>query len=123
MTGNTPQVADWGRAEDATGSPPDRASQGTGMQPTPGARLRRLMNAIDSEVIPRLVLAHRDGDRLTPSPRSMKLAAQVDNLLALLLADQTDAVIAHLRSLRDEGSSVEAMYLDILAPKIGRAHV
>jgi methanogenic corrinoid protein MtbC1 len=120
MTGNTPQVADWGRAEDAAGSPPDRASQGTGTQTPPGARLRRLMNAIDSEVIPRLVLAHRDGDRLKPSPRSMNLAAQVENLLALLLADRTDAVIAHLRSLRDEGSSVEAMYLDILAPMARR---
>lgn len=124
MTGNTPQVADWGRAEDATGAPPDRASEGTaariGAQAAHGTRLDHLLSAIDAEVIPRLVLAHRDRGLPSLSLRAEEPYAQTAKLVPLLLDDRLDAVLAHLHTLRDEGLGIEAIYLDILAPMARR---
>ncbi len=124
MTGNTPQVADWGRAEDATGSPPDRASQGmgarVGVHSPQGARLDRLMSAIDAEVIPRLLLAHGNAPVFGSSRQPEGLAGHVKTLLPQLLTNRLDDVLTHLEGLRSEGVAIEAIYLDILAPLVRR---
>lgn len=118
MTGITPQVADWGRAEDATGSPPDRASQ-TSFKTATGAiqadaRMGRLARAIDAEVIPRLVLAHRAAGR-DRAPGS-SLTGVAATLLPILVSEGVDATLAHLQRLREDGLAIESIYLDILAP-------
>jgi methanogenic corrinoid protein MtbC1 len=118
MTGITPQVADWGRAEDATGSPPDRASQ-TSFKATTGAiqadaRMGRLARAISAEVIPRLVLARRSAERDTAPGTALSRAA--DELMPILVAEGVDAALAHLQKLRESGLGIESVYLDILAP-------
>lgn len=121
MSGNTPQLADWGRAEDATGAPPDRASQGSAsrsaMPAALGPRFELLLGAIKAEVIPRLVLTHGHGD---PQHAARSPSGQAAKLLPLLLGDRLEAVIAHLHRLHDEGLTIEAIYLDILAPMARR---
>lgn len=117
MTGITPQVADWGRAEDATGAPPDRSSQGSATSSAepvlPHVRLGRLARAIDTEVIPRLLLAHRCG--LEPSPAEA-LSEDAEAVMSLLRDERLSAAAAHLERLQNAGRTVEAIYLDILAP-------
>ncbi len=118
MTGITPQVADWGRAEDATGSPPDRASQ-TSFKTATGAiqadaRMGRLARAIDAEVIPRLVLAHRRAGCDDAPATTLSSAAAA--LMPIIVAGDVDAALAHLQELREGGLGIESIYLDILAP-------
>lgn len=124
MSGITPQVADWGRAEDATGSPPDRASQ-TSFDPVPAAlhaaaAEKRLAKAIDAEVIPRLLLAHRHRGAGAAAASSSAQARMVEALLSLLLTEGVQAAVARLESLHENGASTESIYLDILAPAARR---
>jgi methanogenic corrinoid protein MtbC1 len=82
-------------------------------------RLARLTHAIESEVVPRLVLARRAApigssgssrDVWTPSPED------VTELAGLVLAREAVVACSYVEAARARGASVEALYLDLLAP-------
>jgi methanogenic corrinoid protein MtbC1 len=82
-------------------------------------RLLRLAHAIEHDIIPRLMLVHRVAD---PCP-SVPVAeggrigrAEVERFARLVVADDEDLPLACVEELRGRGISVEAIYLDLLAP-------
>jgi MerR family transcriptional regulator, light-induced transcriptional regulator len=89
-----------------------------GMEPAMTAakdRLFRLARAIESDVIPRLVQAHRSTESLhlsVPKPSE----ADVQAFVADIVGDREDAVAALLDRMRQRGLPVEMLYLDLLAP-------
>ena len=89
-----------------------------GMEPAMTAakdRLFRLARAIESDVIPRLVQAHRASETLLPvAPKPTE--ADVRAFVADIVGDREDAVAALLDRLRQRGLPVEMLYLDLLAP-------
>lgn len=84
--------------------------------------LAQLVRTIEGEIIPRLMLAHREA---TPA-RSRTHAglapgqADVEELVRLVLAHEADVACAFVSALREQGVPVEALYLDLLAPAARR---
>jgi methanogenic corrinoid protein MtbC1 len=79
-------------------------------------RLARLARAIETDVIPRLVQAHRPAlARAAVAPVPLGAADVQAFVHDVIHADETQ-VAAHLARLRERGASVEALYLDLFAP-------
>ena len=120
MRGNSPQGS---LAHDCVGGPRAWADAPVdevwpGMEPAMTAakdRLFRLARAIESDVIPRLVQAHRATEALLPvAPKPTE--ADVQAFVADIVGDREDAVAALLDRLRQRGLPVEMLYLDLRAP-------
>lgn len=83
-------------------------------------RLAHLARAIEADVIPRLVQAHRQpGAAAANHPEagaSTQSADQVAGFVALIIGDSDIDVQASVDHKRREGVSVEALYLDLFAP-------
>ena len=85
-------------------------------------RMALLSRAIEQEIIPRLVLAHRTPHECLTRPG---LPAQgvtqrdVEEFAKLVLARDEDIAHACVEAMRTRGISVETIYLDLLAP-VGR---
>lgn len=82
------------------------------------SRASRLIQTIEGEVIPRLMLQHRG---LAAAPVAARGAsrtgpAQVSELVRVILAGHADAPSAYVSRLLDSGVSIESIYLDLLAP-------
>jgi methanogenic corrinoid protein MtbC1 len=78
-------------------------------------RLSRLARTIESDVIPRLVQAHRSADAVrATAPRPT--AHDVQAFVADIVAENENAVAATLDRMRTRGLPVETLYLDLLAP-------
>lgn len=83
-------------------------------------RLALLAKAIETEIIPRLMLAHRTASSVTsPNPSGSRREVtqkNVEDFTGLVLS--ADDNLAHLciNSMRDQGVSIEAIYVDLLAP-------
>ena len=78
-----------------------------------------LLRTIEVEIIPRLMLAHRQpgnddiGPRVAAEPSS---AEQVDELTDIVLRRDIADAQAYVQARRQAGLSVEALYLELLAP-------
>ncbi len=83
-------------------------------------RLARLARTIESDVIPRLVQAHRPA-AANPQPGSSgAVAADVEAFVQLIIhADEAQAV-AKLDTLRERGVAIESMYIDLFGPTARR---
>ena len=110
----------WGGAQEAMPSgawlepltPSDQADQAT-------ARMTWLLRTIESEIIPRLMLAHQTAALPLPVeevPRPTLGRDDVVAFAALVLSQQVSAVLGHIESLRVQGVALEVLYLDLLAP-------
>lgn len=121
MAGLRPRFEERDSWEDADGM---RLERGGLTRPLPldaacGDSIDRLTHAIEDEIIPRLVLARRGlpqpgADALAgePAPASADVAE-----FARLVRDHDVAVAkAYVESLRARGATLEAIYLDLLAP-------
>lgn len=90
---------------------------------TAAEQTRWLSRTIETEIIPRLMLAHR-ADALAPLQQPAAAAApterQVAEFTLLTLGSQADLTLAYVRALRQTGVSLEAIYLDLLAPAARR---
>ncbi len=120
MRGNSPQGS---LAHDCVDDPTAWADAAgdrvwPGMEPAMSAakdRLFRLARAIESDVIPRLVQAHRATETLRPlAPKPT--GADVQAFVADIVGDRDEAVAATLDRMRQRGLPVETLYLDLLAP-------
>lgn len=99
---------EFGRRE---GGDPDRDGLET--------RLALLARAIENEIIPRLMLAHRSPNAcLTPPEAASDELNQEDvqEFAKLVLSTEEDLALACVVAMRARGISVETIYLDLLAP-------
>lgn len=83
--------------------------------------LAGLVETIQHEVIPRLVLAHRATNNSTPlrypnGPVHILTAADIDDFSRILLAPDSARIAQFIESKRAHGLSVESIFLDLLAP-------
>jgi methanogenic corrinoid protein MtbC1 len=105
------------------GSPqewPAGQAAGTALDFTLGAakqRVARLARTIEAEVIPRLVHHHRE---LVVLDIAKPSAAEVTQLVAHLVDDDHSGLDGLVQALRDRGVTIEALYLELLAPAARR---
>lgn len=88
----------------------------------PQARAARLIQAIEADIIPRLMLMHHG----TASPAvgageagtapATFTAGDVEHFAALVLAEKAPAASLHLKLLRSRGVSLDSILLELLAP-------
>lgn len=82
-----------------------------------------LVRTIETEIIPRLMLAHRGVPDARPAAGEGSVvpgAADVVELTRLILAHDAEVATSFAITLREQGSAVEALYLDLLAPSARR---
>jgi methanogenic corrinoid protein MtbC1 len=88
-------------------------------------RIAGLVRTIEGEIIPRLMLAHaaRGHEVVSASgaPARQVAAEHVDALIRSVMAEDTAAALALVRTLASSGVSLEAIYLDLLSPAARRA--
>ena len=111
MMGGSPRVPSDG--------PPTLDAPSSYTPPADVLKRRALDARVESEVVPRLMLAHRAG----PLPPSLVAAAgreltaaDVERFVALVLHAEDDDVSDHVRAMVAGGVAVESVYLDLLAP-------
>lgn len=78
-----------------------------------------LLRAIENEIIPRLMLAHRNPQECLLPPAMPSAAIGPEDVTAfsrLVLAPDENLARACIDLMRTRGSSVEAIYVDLLAP-------
>lgn len=89
----------------------------------PEDRVMRLVKTLEEQIIPRLVDAHRamsDASKSARVPAALPDAAGVKSFVNLVMARDEAPMFAHVAALQAEGLSVEALYLDLLAPAAQR---
>lgn len=82
-------------------------------------RLAVLSQAIEHEIIPRLMLAHRAPDECLSSIAATESPVSAEDVQAfakLVLAPDENVAQACIEAMRLRGISVETIYLDLLAP-------
>lgn len=95
---------------------------GAGHQLDPSERLSRLLATIDSNIIPRLVRAHRPpASRPDSAPQAAAIdAAEVDRFARLLIAADDGEARLVVDSLLRGGAHRESLYVSLLAPAARR---
>lgn len=89
---------------------------------TPGVEHGLLLRAIESQVIPRLLLTHPSAPEAAPatcesgSESARPAASEVVEFTAIVLRGHTEAATAFMRDLHTRGVAAESLYLDLLAP-------
>jgi methanogenic corrinoid protein MtbC1 len=84
------------------------------------ARLASLARTIETDVIPRLVQAHRSG-AANPQPGStLPTKADVESFVQLVIQTTEAEAQARIDALRERGVSVESLYLDLFGPTARR---
>ena len=82
-------------------------------------RLAMLARAIEHEIIPRLMLAHRETHECVaalPQPAQVVTAKEVQDFANLVLATDTDQAQTAIDAMLLRGITVETIYLNLLAP-------
>lgn len=79
-------------------------------------RVSRLVDAIERDIIPRLVRAHAQTTEAANKPVVAPGAAEVAAFTAAVMARDDGAIQAQMAALRERGVSVESLYVDLLAP-------
>lgn len=90
---------------------------------TADERMTWLVAAIETEIIPRLMLAHQAPclDELFAGPAARGPSADdVEAFARLVLVKDAGAALAQAESWRNEGVALEQIYLDLLAPTARR---
>lgn len=89
----------------------------------PGQLLAGLIDTVEAEIVPRLILAHRSPPEPLAVPASLSAgpdrAPCVDDVLelsSLLLKDRFRVASNFVRSIESRGVPLESLYLDLLAP-------
>jgi len=91
--------------------------------PRRSERLERLERTIENELVPRLLASHRAGPvppALTAAIARELSAADVDGFVAAVRSPDDARAVQFIRDVLADGASVEAVYLDLLAPSARR---
>lgn len=97
----------------------ESGSKGQGAATAPDSVVSVLAQAIQHEIIPRLMLAHRTPAECSAPYDSIADAvspADVSDFVRILLTGVEADAIQSIENLRRKGSSIETIYLDLLAP-------
>lgn len=108
---------------DARNVLPPRSRVVTGARRLTLPRWDSLIQAIDNEIIPRLVLARRAGRetmRMPAADIATPKAVEVEELAGLVLTSDTAVARSFVEQMHDRGTPVETLYLDLLAPTARR---
>lgn len=84
-----------------------------------GGRMARLARAIEEEIIPRLMLAHRTVQAcpLPPATEGQVVSEEdVREFAKMVLSHDETVALACIETMRARGTSVEVIYLGLLAP-------
>jgi methanogenic corrinoid protein MtbC1 len=86
-------------------------------------RLERLERTIENELVPRLLVSHRAGP--VPPALSMAIARElseqdIEHFVSAVRGPDDERAVQFVRDVLAEGASVEAVYLDLLAPSARR---
>jgi len=85
--------------------------------PLPDRRLARLVRTIETEIIPRLMLAHRTAVTVRDAPAARPACTgDAEELTRLVLAHDVATAATFVQALRAQGMSADAICLDLLAP-------
>ncbi len=94
-----------------------RASPDAGTSQPKDLRLSTLGRTIEAEVIPRLMLAHREFTARLPEPRLLHAGPdEVIELARLVIEHNGRIASSYVDTLRQQGLPVEAIYIELLAP-------
>jgi methanogenic corrinoid protein MtbC1 len=122
----------WANAFDSSGRQPDPKRYGVdSVDPERAgsdcdARTDSLERIIEADIIPRLMLVHRsrrEGADAESAARYIPTAEDVARLMKLVLRGDCAAASAYVASLRAEGMSLDAMFLELFAPVARRLGV
>ncbi len=100
-----------------------RGRVATGARRLTAPRWDSLIQAIDNEIIPRLVLARRAGRetlRMPAADTATPKAVEVEELAGLVLTKDTAVARSFVEQMHERGTPVETLYLDLLAPTARR---
>lgn len=78
-----------------------------------------LARTIEDEIVPRLVLSRRGGERTGDHPAALD-DSDVDALAQLLLTQDASVAMAFVETKREHGASLSEVYLGLLAPTARR---
>ncbi len=93
------------------------ASDGADHCPAAEVRLAGLISTIESEVIPRLVLAHRGAALAVPAAADGEIhPGEVVAFCELVMRDDLDVLMRYVQAARERGVPLERIYLDLLSP-------
>jgi MerR family transcriptional regulator, light-induced transcriptional regulator len=86
-------------------------------------RRERLERTIENELVPRLLASHRAGP--IPPALSMAIARElsehdINHFVSAIRSPDDDRAVQFIREVLADGASVEAVYLDLLAPSARR---
>jgi MerR family transcriptional regulator, light-induced transcriptional regulator len=116
------QSKDWGRTQDrATGVNGTTEGHSPSHREAVDLRLALLAKAIEHEIIPRLMLAHRNPHECLSLPEvdaanEQVTALDVETFARLVLSDDENLAQACVDAMRLKGIAVETIYLELLAP-------
>jgi methylmalonyl-CoA mutase cobalamin-binding domain/chain len=83
----------------------------------------RLVQAIEAEIVPRLVLARRGSAAPAAAPpvdSAVPTATEVSDFARLVLVRDAEAAFGHVDALRGRGTALETLLLKLLAPAARR---
>jgi methanogenic corrinoid protein MtbC1 len=85
---------------------------------TPDTRKARLARTIETEIIPRLMMAHQTGVSLGQSAASGETATKpnIAEFAELVVTQDSAIATSYVAALLDQGVTVETVYLNLLAP-------
>jgi methanogenic corrinoid protein MtbC1 len=106
---------EWSNGEAAITWTPSEVLSGASKQ-----RLARLARAIETDVIPRLVQAHRPAAANLSRSAAPMTTAEIETFVVAVLQESDDSVSCCLAQHRARGVTVESIYLDLLAPTARR---
>ena len=85
-----------------------------------GQRLLLLARTVETEVVPRLVLVHRPMPSLDSVHTPPVNDADIEGLVANILANDNEAASARIDEVRSRGATLEHVSLDLMAPAARR---
>ena len=78
--------------------------------------LAGLGKAIEADIVPRLVLAHRGIPAIVPVEHGKPPADEVARFAEMILSQDIGAACAAVQALRQQGKPLDVIYVDLLAP-------
>jgi methylmalonyl-CoA mutase cobalamin-binding subunit len=80
-----------------------------------------LVRTVEAEIIPRLVLSHREANRLADAPdRASSCRGEVAEFAAIILGGDMAEACSSIDAMRASGQSLEQIYLDLMEPAAQR---